>query len=83
MSGGGGLPDRLLREMSAADLRAYMESTRVGQGHDRDRSVRASELYEKLRLLPTAELMRRAGIDYTSARAVLIAQVIERELEEE
>lgn len=76
----GGLPDRVLREMSAGELRAYMETQRVGQGHDRERSVRAAELYEELRLLSTGELIARAGIDWTSARAVLIADIIEKEL---
>ena len=66
-AGGGGvssLPDRALRGLTdAGEVRRALDERRVMHHRDEARANWASELYEELRELSTAELVERAGGD--------------------
>jgi hypothetical protein len=73
------LPDRAIRELTdAGEVRRALDERRVMHHRVEARILRASELYEELRQLSTAELVERAG-GSTMARAVLIAEIIDKE----
>ena len=78
-------PDRAMRALTdVGDVRRALEQRRVMHDRDEEAAERASALYEELRTLSGADLAVRAGAESTAiatgmARAVLIADIIEKE----